>query len=147
MRGRKAVHRKNIPVRAGFTLVEMMIILLIIGIMAGLAAPPMFRYVQSNNLRTTADRMMADMNYARSLAISNDQVLQFRVDANGYQILDPISDQVLRGGPFKKGLKLDTPQTANFFPWGMADGTVFNLSNGSGNRQITLLPTGLVEVQ
>ncbi len=146
MRGCNIVHRKNYPARAGFTLVEMMIILLIIGVMGGLAAPPMFRYIQSNSLKTTADRVMADMNYARSLSISNGRVLRFTVDANGYQILDPVSGQVLRSGQFKKGLTLDTPQTANFFPWGMADGTVFSLSNGAGSRQITLLPTGLVEV-
>jgi len=80
------VHRKKIPGRAGFTLVEMMIIILVIGIMASLAAPGMFRYIQSNRLKTTTDHMSADMAYARSLAIANGEVLRFRIDANGYQI-------------------------------------------------------------
>ena len=42
------MHRKKIPVRAGFTLVEMMIIIMVIGVMASLAAPGMFRFIQSN---------------------------------------------------------------------------------------------------
>lgn len=123
----------------------MMIIILVIGVMAGLAAPPMFRYTQSNRLKTTADRMMADMQYARSLSISSGRVMQFNVTAAGYQIVDPVSGNVVRSAQFK-GMSLDVPQTANFFPWGMADGIVFNVSNPSGNKQITLLPTGLVEV-
>ena len=139
------MHRKKIHVRAGFTLVEMMIIIMVIGVMASLAAPGMFRFIQSNRLKTTTDHMMADMHYARSLAISNGQVLRFTVDANGYQIANPITDTVLRSGDFD-GLALDAAQTADFFPWGMADAVVFNVSNPSGNKRVTLLPTGLVEV-
>ncbi len=139
---------KSIPGRTGFTLVEMMIILLVIGVMAGLAAPPMFRFVQSNNLNTTTDRMMADLQYTRSLAISNGRVLSFSCDVGGYQITDPVSGDVLRTTNFKSGLAMaGAAQTANFFPWGMADAMVFNLTNASGNKQINLLPTGLVEVQ
>ena len=140
--------RKKLPGRAGFTLVEMMIIIMVIGIMAGLAAPPMFRFVQSNNLNTTSDRMMADLQYARAIAISNGRVLQFSSGSGGYQIIDPVSGNTLRSEVFKGGLALaGADQAANFFPWGMADATVFNLANASGNKQITLLPTGLVEVQ
>ncbi len=140
--------RKKLPGRAGFTLVEMMIIIMVIGIMASLAAPPLFRFVQSNNLNTTSDRMMADLQYARAISISNGRVLRFSSDSGGYQIIDPVSGNVLRSKVFKGGLALGgAAQAANFFPWGMADATVFNLANGSGNKQITLLPTGLVEVQ
>ncbi len=146
MRVQNTLQRKNLPFRAGFTLVEMMIIVMVIGVMAGLAAPPMFRFIQSNNLKTTTDRMTADMQYARSLAISDGRVLRFSAAVAGYQIKDPVSGQVLRSTNFKGGLVLDTAQDADFFPWGMADAKVFKLANSAGNKQINLLPTGLVEV-
>jgi len=40
--------RKNLPGRDGFTLVEMMMVILLIGILATVATPPMFRYLQSS---------------------------------------------------------------------------------------------------
>ena len=146
MNQRVSQDRKIFPARQGFTLVEMMIIIAIVGIIAVIAAPPMFRLVQTNTLQTTSDRMLADLHYARSLSITNGQVLRFTSTLAGYQVIEPISGTVLREADFKGGLTLAAAQTSDFFPWGMANATVFNLSNPSGAKQINLLPTGLAEV-
>jgi hypothetical protein len=115
--------------------------------MAAMAAPPFFRYVASNKLATQADRMVADLQYARSLSVSNSQILRFSVTAGGYQLVNPVSGVVLRESDFCEGLGLDRAQSADFFPWGMADPTVFTLTNHSGTKRISVMPTGLVEVQ
>ena len=146
MNRRGSPDRKKFPARRGFTLVEMMIIISIVGLIAAIAAPPMFRFVQSNTLQTTTDRMLADLQYARSLSISNGQVLRFTSTVAGYQVIEPISGRILREADFKGALQLAAAQSADFFPWGMADATVFNISNPAGAKQINLLPTGLVEV-
>jgi type II secretion system protein H len=130
----------------GFTLVEMMLVICLVGVMASMAAPPFFRYLASNQLATQADRMVADLQYARSLSVANSQILRFSVTAAGYELTNPLTGTVLRESAFSSGLNLDRDQTADFFPWGMADQTVFNLSSHAGAKQITLLPTGLVEV-
>jgi prepilin-type N-terminal cleavage/methylation domain-containing protein len=132
--------------RQGFTLVEMMLVISLVGVMAAMAAPPFFRYLASNRLATQADRMVADLQYARSLSVSNAQILRFSATPAGYQLTNPISGVVLREYDFSGGLGLDADQTADFFPWGMADPVVFTLSNPAGAKQITLMPTGLVEV-
>ena len=134
------------PDRAGFSLVEMMIIIVIIGILATVAGPPMYRYLQSNRLQTGTDRMVADLQYARSLSIANGDILRFAATAGGYSLTDPVSGTVYRQRNFEHGMQLGMAQTADFFPWGMADATVFNLSNTTGGRQVNLLPTGIVEV-
>lgn len=132
--------------RRGFSLVEIMVILTVVGLMAAIAAPPMFRYLQANELQTNTDRLAADLQYARSLAVANSQVLRFTATAAGYTLTEPISGTVIRDYNFKPGLGLAANATADFFPWGMANAAVFNLSNGAGAKQITLLPTGMVEV-
>lgn len=132
--------------RQGFTLVEMMLVISLVGVMAAMAAPPFFRYLASNRLATQADRMVADLQYARSLSVSNAQILRFSATAAGYQLTNPVTDVILREYDFSGGLTLDADQTADFFPWGMADPVVFTLSNPAGAKQITLMPTGLVEV-
>jgi type II secretion system protein H len=132
--------------RHGFSLVEIMVIIGIVGLMATLVAPPIFRSVQSNRLQTSADRMAADLQYARSLSIANSQILRFSSTAAGYQLTNPNTAVVIREANFDDGMTLTINQTTDFFPWGMANAQVFNLSNNTGNRQINLLPTGIVEV-
>lgn len=131
----------------GFTLVEAMLVICLVGVMASMAAPPFFRYLASNELVTQTDRMVADMQYARSLSVANSQILRFTATTAGYQVTNPLTGVVIRQSNFSHGLVLDRGQTADFFPWGMANQRVFQLHGNAGTRQITLLPTGLVEVQ
>ncbi len=132
--------------RHGFTLVETMLVLSLFGVIAAMGAPPFFRYLASNKLATQADRMAADLQYARSLSVSSSQILRFTATAGGYQLTNPITGTVIRETAFCSGLGLNANRTADFYPWGMADPVVFTISNPSGSRQITLMPTGLVEV-
>jgi prepilin-type N-terminal cleavage/methylation domain-containing protein len=146
MLARSGKRRQFLPERRGFTLVEMMVIIVVVGIMAAIATPPMFRFVQSNRLQTGVDRMAADLQYARSLAVANSEILRFSATPAGYQVINPVTGVVIRDHNFEKGMSLGANQTADFYPWGMADARIFNLSNGSGARQLNLLPTGIVEV-
>ena len=130
----------------GFSLVEMMIVVGLIGLLATISAPPMYRYIQSNRLATNTDRMVADLQYARAVSIANGQVI--RVDSNtaGYRVVNPSSGQVLRQQNFDDGLALAAIQQVRFFPWGMADAAVYNITGPVGAKQLNLLPTGIVEV-
>ncbi len=132
--------------RQGFSLIELMVVIAIVGIIAGIAAPPIFRYIDGNRLQTNTDRLAADLSYARSLSISNGAILRFECTPAGYQLTNPVTGDLLREQNFEHGLELDQNQTADFFPWGMADPTVFNVSNSTGAMVVNLLPTGIVEV-
>jgi len=127
-------------------MIEMMVVIGIVGIMAMVSGPPIFRYMQSSRLQTNTDRMAADLQYARSLSIANSQILRLSATTAGYQISNPVTGTVIRQTVFEHGMVLAMDQTADFYPWGMADAKVFNISNSSGARQLNLLPTGIVEV-
>lgn len=123
-----------------------MLVISLVGVLAAMAAPPFVRYLASNKLATQADRMVADLQYARSLSVANSQILRFSATETGYTLTNPVSGLVIRDNDFCAGLGLAAAQTADFFPWGMADPVVFTLTNHSGTKQISLMPTGLVEV-
>lgn len=132
--------------RRGFTLTELMVVISLVGIIAAVSAPPIYNYIQSNRLQTGRDRMVADMQYARSLAISSGRLLRFDATEAGYELRDPLSGNVLRSREFDHGLALDAAVTVDFFPWGMADNAVLSISNAAGAVRINVLPTGIVEV-
>jgi len=132
--------------RHGFSLIEVMVVLSVVGILATVSAPPIFRYVQGNRLRTNADRMAADLQYARSLSIANGQILRFASTPLGYQLTNPNTGVVIRQIAFSHDMALAVNQVADFYPWGMADTRIFNITNNTGTVQINLLPTGIVEV-
>ncbi len=135
------------PDRRGFTLVELMVIILLTGALMAFSIPAFNNYVTSNRLSTSADRMAADLQLTRSLAITNGQVLRFTATTSGYSIIAVSDSTVIRNREFDGEVNLDAEATANFFPWGMADATVFNMSNCAGGRTINLMPTGIVVVE
>ena len=132
--------------RRGYSLIEVMVVIGIVGLIATISAPPVFRYVQSNRLQTNADRMAADLQYARSLSIASSEILRFTATPGGYKLENPNTGALIRETNFGHDMELGANQTSDFYPWGMADATIFNITNGSGTYRVNLLPTGLVEV-
>ena len=138
--------RDGIRERGGFTLTEIMVVIIVVGLLASIAAPPMFRFVASNRLQTQSDRLAADLQYARQLAVSGNTIMQFTSDDVGWSVVNPTTGDVLREREFKHGMNFGADIEANFYPWGMADAKVFNVHNSAGTIVVTLLPTGMVEV-
>lgn len=143
---RQMKNRKMLRKRAGFTLVEAMIVVVLVGLLVVMVGPPMYGYLQAHRLQTGTDRLVTDLQYARSQAITRGRILRISTTEDGYTITDTSTNTVLRQQTFDQGVALGLAQQCNFFPWGMADNADFNISNSTGAKQISLLPTGIVEV-
>jgi prepilin-type N-terminal cleavage/methylation domain-containing protein len=80
----------------GFTLVELILVVLILGI-AALVAVPMFSSAADIQVRATANRIAADLDYARGLAITRQKHYAVVFDrANEiYDIRDAATDTVI----------------------------------------------------
>jgi len=77
------------PMRHAFTIVEIIIVVVIIAI-AALAAVPMMSNAGSVQLRAAANMVLADLEYAKSMAISRGQnySVVFDINTESYQIKD-----------------------------------------------------------
>lgn len=122
-------------------------VVMLVGLLAGISAPPMFKYLEANHMQTRTDRMVADLQFARAIAVSTGQAHRFANNNTSYTLTNLSTGNVLRDVDFDHGAQLDAIQFADFFPWGMASTTTFNLSMNGMQRQIRLMPTGMVEVE
>ena len=89
-------------ISSGFTMVEIIIVVVIIAI-AALAAVPMMSSAASLQIRSAANMIAADLEYAKSMAISRGQnySVVFDKDTDSYKIVGP--DGITIQHPIKKG--------------------------------------------
>lgn len=75
----------------GFSLIELIIVIAIIGILGGISSYSWQRYVANTNLRTAAREMVADFNYMKTNAVSKPDftytiVFDRTVNPNSYTL-------------------------------------------------------------
>ena len=56
----------------GFTLVELVVVVTLVGVLAALAGPPFFQFIVKQRLRNAAYELIADLMFARSEAVKRN---------------------------------------------------------------------------
>ena len=152
----------------GFTMVELLIVVVILSI-AALAAIPMMSSASSMQIRSAANLIMADLEYAKSMAITRGQnySVVFDVSADSYCIENQDGDVIFH--PVKTGFKyivsfpsesrlnrvnitsvnFNSTQRVRFDCLGSPDnGGTINIQAGNTTATITVEPvTGFISSQ
>jgi len=74
------------PRRSGYTLIEIVIVLLIVGILAALAVPRMDGWLGVSRLESAMNGFRGDVAYARTLALRSGRPVIVRVEQRRYVI-------------------------------------------------------------
>ena len=85
--------KRQMTKRSGFTLIEMMIAIVIMGIVAGMAVPRFGRLVDRLKMRTGARTITSELRLARSTAIANKNQYGLRFD-NAHKTITLFRDDV-----------------------------------------------------
>ena len=97
---------------AGWTAIEMMVVVLILAILAAFAAPAMNQLIRTQKVRSAAYDIFSDLTYARSEAINRGHDILVSssggVDwVSGWALRDTVSGEVLRQqGALSSGITL-----------------------------------------
>ena len=71
-------------VRKGFTLIELVLVLFIIGVASALAVGLLYRSMDNVRLKTSAKELSVTLRYARSHAVAEKKIYSFVMNNNGY---------------------------------------------------------------
>ena len=134
------------PERDGFTLLELIIVLFLIGIIAGLTGLYIGKDTGSLELKKFSKEVSAVMRYARSHAVSEKKIYCFVIDKdeqrywlysedNDYTNVKHVMDKEI-----PEGLHMDQQESGReevymkFFPGGNTSGGVIEITNMKGSR-------------
>jgi prepilin-type N-terminal cleavage/methylation domain-containing protein len=124
---------------SGFTLIEIAVVILILGLIFGFSIPTFRSYRQSQMLEAATQNLVGQLRLGRQKAISmqHEQRLTFSVGANRYAVMDLSTGQSSGPYSFPNGVVLED---ASIVVGGVTGSTITALTDGrySGSGEFIL---------
>ncbi len=115
MGARLGLTRRHYPGRGGFTLIEMLIVVSVLGVITAIALPKFWQYRRGWTLESGGQQIVSDLQRARIQAIKRNQtVFLTKSDSTGYSIRFLGNRTLPEGTTFGMG----TPDSVAFAPFG-----------------------------
>lgn len=140
--------------RVGFTLLELIVVVLIVGVLATMTGPAMSRIVRHNRVNRSATIIAADLQNAFAVAARQREPIRIQADAStkSYQFIDRKTGAVLRirtfygdTSEYRLTRLVFTPPTIDVFPSGISSAALrVDLANGDYARQVTASTAGFI---
>lgn len=119
-------HRPPMPGNAGFTLVELMLVLVIAGVLAAVAAPSFNVIIESQRARGAATDIYVALMRARGEAIKRNANMTLSPKsgswANGWQMLDPATSAAIEDHNALRNLTVSGPSGVTYQSSGRVSG-------------------------
>lgn len=105
------------PQSGGFTLMEIVIVVVLIGILVALAAPNMGAFVTRTNVDAVLNELVGDINYARMLAVrsGNSATLATNGSGTAYTITTRVPDAAGTGTVVRQAKRVNLASDAPGF--------------------------------
>ena len=142
--------------RPGFTAVELIVLVTIIGVLASIGGPALSRIVRHGRTNKAAIVIASDLQNAFAVAARQREPVTITADSTtkSYQFIDRKTGSVLRirsfygdTSEYRLSRLVFNPTTVDVFPSGVSSSPItVNLANGDYARKITASTAGFVRV-
>jgi prepilin-type N-terminal cleavage/methylation domain-containing protein len=129
--------------RRGFSLFEMMVVLVLLAIMAGMTGPALGRLLDGLHFRQQTRQLGAILRYSRLVAVSRGETVRLRLDREIEESVFELSGPVDERREFKlqdEDVLVMDPGEFFFFPEGYATPGVLTFSKGEKVYRLRLDP-------
>ncbi|WP_432471308.1 GspH/FimT family pseudopilin [Amphritea sp. HPY] len=134
----------------GYTLLELLVVLVIAALLLGVVAPRLFAVMPGVELKTSTQELAAMLRHARSLAIAggrvitveyDDELPALRISGQSKNYRWPKSVQLSLDNevdPPQYGIAQDVAARISFYPDGSSNGGILSVAADSGEYQIAV---------
>ncbi len=135
----------------GFTLMEMMIGIALIGILTVVAVPNIALFSSGYKLRGAAREVATDLQYARLLAVKENRDIRVDFSTNSYQVVRVSGGTVVKSRSFStdySNVTLSfTTSSVTFYSRGNSSANTVTVSIPGRTKNVTVAFTGRVKMQ
>lgn len=82
--------------QGGYTLIELVVVLVLVAVLMSLAAPAMSGVIAQNSTRASVDRIVADVSYARILAVREGAPTRLRIESATRYVVEVVRGSNVR---------------------------------------------------
>jgi general secretion pathway protein H len=135
---------------AGFSLLELLVVLVMLGLLAGISAPAVGRSYENIEFRKQAGEIAAVLRYARLMAVTRGKEVRLSLTAEQGQALrlSGAVEELRPAGTGEREHLTIHPAEIVFYPEGGATPGTLTFTRGERSRTILLDPlTGLPVIQ
>lgn len=144
---------RRVAGRSGYTLIELITVVVLVGVVYALAAPRLTGYMSNQKVQRAMDRMASDVGFARIQAVREGQPVQLIL--TGYRTYDVKVLDGTAAGKIVRNTDLGMASGVTLGPSGSsvtfdsrglltAGSATFTATRGSYTAQITITPIGRV---
>lgn len=131
----------NMKRQKGFSLLELLVVLVMLGFMAAVAGPATGRFLDTLDFKKQTGKVMSVIRYARLMAVTQGEVLQIKVseETNSLILSGAVSETRELGLEGDDLLELD-PAEIYFYPEGYASPGSLSFTKGERSQKIIIDP-------